>query len=419
VTARTAVEKLIGAHCDRPVTAGELVVTAVDAVMATDGNAPLSIRLLRGELGSERVFDPARVILVIDHCAPAPNEGSANLQREMREFAAATGALLYEAGEGISHVVLPEKGHARPGALIVGSDSHTVTYGAVNCLGTGMGSTDIAVAMHTGRTWLRVPETIRVTLSGRLPAGVTAKDLALHLVALIGVDGATYRCLEVDGEGLADLGMDGRFSVCNMAVEMGAKCVLMPVDERCAEYLRARGVPARAAVSPDEGCAYEAVHEVRMEDVQPLIACPHELTNLVPVREVAGRPIDLAFIGTCTNGRLSDLEAAARVLGSRRLAPGVRMVVTPGSKEVFLEAMRQGLVERFMEAGAVVTPPGCGPCVGTHQGIPGDGDVVISSANRNFRGRMGNPSSSIYVASPETVMASAVLGRIATAGELA
>jgi 3-isopropylmalate/(R)-2-methylmalate dehydratase large subunit len=203
-----------------------------------------------------------------------------------------------------------------------------------------------------------------------------------------------------------------------MAVEMGAKCVLMPVDERCRDYLRARGVPDEGAVAPDEGCVYEAVHEVRMEDVQPLIACPHELTNLVPVRDVAGRRIDLAFIGTCTNGRLSDLEAAARVLGARRLAPGVRMVVTPGSKEVFLEAMRRGLIERFMEAGAVVTPPGCGPCVGTHQGIPGDGDVVISSANRNFRGRMGNPSSSIYVASPETVMASAVLGRIASAGEL-
>jgi 3-isopropylmalate/(R)-2-methylmalate dehydratase large subunit len=416
---RTAVEKIISRHAGRDAAGGELVVAAVDAVMATDGNAPLAIRLLHQELRTDRVFDPERVILVIDHCAPAPDEGSANLQGEMRAFAGATGCLLYEAGEGISHVVLPERGHAGPGQLIVGSDSHTVTYGAVNCLGSGMGSTDIAVALAYGRVWLRVPETIRVELRGGLRDGATAKDLSLQLVAAIGTDGATYRCLEIDGPGLAGLGMDGRFTLCNMAVEMGAKCAMMPVDDVCLAYLAAHGSAPGEPVWSDPGCTYDAVHQLDLAEVEPLVARPHDLTDIVPLSGLGRQPVDMAFIGTCTNGRLSDLEAAAGVLGSHSLAPGVRLVVTPGSRRVYLEAMRRGLLTRFVEAGAVVTPPGCGPCVGTHQGIPADGEVVISTANRNFRGRMGNRSSSIFIASPETVMASAILGRVASAAELA
>jgi 3-isopropylmalate/(R)-2-methylmalate dehydratase large subunit len=417
--ARTAAEKIVGRHAGRDVVAGDLVIAAVDVVMATDGNAPLAIRLLREELGADDSFDGSKVILVIDHCAPAPNEGAANLQATMREFAAASGAKLYDAGAGISHVVLPEEGDVGPGMLVVGSDSHTVTYGAVNCLGTGMGSTDVAVAMRTGRVWLRVPETIRVDLEGELQAGATAKDVTLELVRSLGVDGATYRCLEFGGEGLATLTMDNRFTLANMSMEMGAKCALFPVDPVCDEYLRERLDDVPEQVWSDPGCLYEQRVTLDLSEVVPLVARPHDLMEIDAVETVGDQPIDLAFIGTCTNGRLSDLEQAAEVLRGKRVSPSVRLIVTPGSRRVYLEALRLGLIEAFVEAGAIVTPPGCGPCVGTHQGIPGDGDVVITTANRNFQGRMGNRRASIFVGSPETVAASAVLGRIGRLAEVA
>jgi 3-isopropylmalate/(R)-2-methylmalate dehydratase large subunit len=417
--AQTVVEKIISRHAGATVHAGDMAIASVDAVMATDGNAPLAIRLLREQLGAGDDFDASKVILVIDHGAPAPTEGAANLQSLMRSFAQATGALLYEAGSGISHVVLPEQGHARPGGLVVGSDSHTVTYGAVNCLGTGMGSTDIAVAMYTGKVWLRVPETIRVELSGRLPAGVTAKDLTLWLVRQVGVDGATYKCLEIAGDGLAQLDMDGRFTMTNMSVEMGAKCALMPLDEVSGGYLAERLDEVPPMVWSDPGCRYESTVTLELGRVEPLVAQPHDLGAIVPVADVAGERIDVAFLGTCTNGRISDLEQAAAVLRERRVKPGVRLIVTPGSRAVYLEALRRGLVETFVHAGAVVTTPGCGPCVGLHQGVPSDGEVVISTANRNFKGRMGNPRAAIFLASPPTVAASAVLGRVASSTEVA
>jgi 3-isopropylmalate/(R)-2-methylmalate dehydratase large subunit len=385
--------------------------------MATDGNAPLAIRLLREELGADESFRAERVILVIDHCAPAPDEGSANLQAVMREFARQSGARLYEAGTGISHLVLPEKGEVGPGMLVVGSDSHTVTYGAVNCVGTGMGSTDTAVAIYTGRTWLRVPETIRVDLHGELAPGVSAKDLSLALVEVLGVAGATYKCLDIAGPALASLSMDQRFTLANMAVEMGAKCCLMPVDETCRVYVEERTGRSPEGVWSDEGCSYDRTVELDLGVVRPLVACPHDLTEMAPVDGLR-QPIDLAFIGTCTNGRLSDLQQAAAVLRGRHVHPDVRLVITPGSREVLLAALREGLIEVFVEAGAIMTPPGCGPCVGAHQGIPADGEVVVTSANRNFQGRMGNSKASIFVASPETVAASAVLGRLATAATL-
>jgi 3-isopropylmalate/(R)-2-methylmalate dehydratase large subunit len=416
--AQTAVEKILAAHAGRPVRAGDLAIVDVDLVMATDGNAPLAIRLLRNELAGVGAVDGSKIVLVIDHCAPAPNEGAANLQRSMRTFAEETGALLYDAGEGISHVLLPEQGHARPGLLIVGSDSHTVTYGAVNCLGTGMGSTDVAVAMATGRVWVRVPETIRVELTGSLPDGVTAKDATLALVGVIGVDGATYACLEVEGEGLRSLDMDARFTLANMSIEMGAKCALMPVDDVCAAYLSERSLEPIEPVWSDPGCEYQRVVELDLSAVRPLVACPHDLTEIAAVDELDHQRIDFAFVGTCTNGRLSDLERAAAVLAGRRVAPHVRLVVTPGSRTVYSEALRRDVIATLVDAGAIVTPPGCGPCVGTHMGIPGDGDIVITTANRNFRGRMGNRNASIFVGSPETVAASAIAGYITSASEV-
>ncbi|HEY7417745.1 MAG TPA: 3-isopropylmalate dehydratase large subunit [Ktedonobacteraceae bacterium] len=413
---QTAVEKIISAHAETTVRAGDLAIVTVDLVMAQDGNAPLAIRTLREELHAQRIYEPEKVVLVIDHCGPSPDEGSANLQRLMRTFAMEYGATIYDAGEGISHVLLPELGYAQPGRLIVGSDSHSVTYGAVNCLGTGMGSTDIAVAMLTGKAWLRVPETIHVRLTGQLPPLATAKDLALRLVDTVGVDGATYQCLEIDGEGLATLNMDSRFTLCNMAIEMGAKCVLMPTDEICREYLCARPAPIPEpppeAVWSDSNCRYVAEYFIDLSALAPLVALPHDLTRIVLAHEVAGQPIDIAFIGTCTNSRLSDLEQAADILRNRHVHEDVRLIVTPGSRSTYLAALRSGIMEVLVSAGAIVTPPGCGPCVGTHLGIPGDGEVVISTANRNFKGRMGNPNASIILASPATVAASAIKGHV-------
>jgi 3-isopropylmalate/(R)-2-methylmalate dehydratase large subunit len=415
----TAVEKILSRHADREVRAGDVTVAAVDRVMVQDGNAPLAIRLLREELGAARPFDPERVVLVIDHCAPSPNEGAANMHRVMREFARDTGVTLFDAGAGISHVIFPENGLALPGELVVGSDSHSVTYGAINCLGTGMGATDIAVAMMTGKALLRVPETIAVELSGALPADAAAKDLALEFVHTVGVDGATYCSVEVGGRGLRSLDMDGRMTLCSIGIEVGAKCVLMPVDDLCRDYARGRSPRAWHEVWSDEDASFTQELVLDLDRLEPMVALPHDLTQIVPLREVHDQRIDMAFIGSCTNSRLSDLQAAADVLRGRRVDRNVRLVVTPGSREVFLAALDTGIIDVLVRAGGMVTTPGCGACVGAHQGIPADGEVVMSSMNRNFKGRMGNRNAAILLASPASVAASAVVGRVASARELA
>ncbi|HEX5608537.1 MAG TPA: aconitase/3-isopropylmalate dehydratase large subunit family protein [Solirubrobacterales bacterium] len=409
--ARTTAEKIIAAHAGADVSAGAAVRVDVDLVMATDGNAPLAIELLKRELGAEEAeIDGSRIVLVIDHCAPAPNAGAANMQVAMRRFAAACGARIYDAGSGISHVVLPEQGDVLPGMLVLGSDSHTVTYGALNCLGIGMGSTDIAVAMRTGRTWLRVPETIKVWLSGQLQETASAKDAVLALVREIGVDGATYACLEFDGDGLESLSMEERLTFANMSIEMGAKCALMPVDGVCREWLGQRVKEPPAGEWSDPGCSFAAELELDLGAVRPMVARPHDLTEITELDGAEGTPIDIAFIGTCTNGRLSDLRRAAKVLAGRQVAPGVQLIVSPGSRQVLAGALSEGLIESLVAAGALITTPGCGPCVGTHQGVPGDGHTLITTANRNFRGRMGNREASIFVASPEVVARSALAG---------
>lgn len=414
--APTGVEAIFSAHAGRAVKAGEFCVVDVDLVMATDGNGPLAIRILKEELGGNTVFDPDRIVLVIDHCGPSPGEGAANLQKGMFAFARQTGARIFGPGEGVSHVLLPEQRLVRPGMLVLGSDSHTITYGAVNCVGLGMGSTDIAVAMRTGRAWVRLPETVRVDLTGQLRPGVSGKDLALWLVKLLGVDGATYCSLEIAGEGLAGLTMDARLTVANMAIEAGAKCTLMPCDAVCRGFVGE--VAAGNAVPLPSNARFRARYEICLDQVEPLLAPPHDLTRICALDGFVGTAIDMAFIGTCTNGRLDDLRVAARVLNGRKVAPGLRLVVSPGSREVYLHALREGLIDVFIEAGAIVTPPGCGPCVGTHMGIPADGDVVISTANRNFKGRMGNARASVFLASPSVVAASAIAGSIAALKEV-
>jgi len=418
-TPATLVEKIVSAHAGKSVEAGELTVIEVDYIMAQDGNAPLIITLLEHELKAKHLFNPNSIVIVIDHCSPSPNEGSSNLQSIMRRFSNKHGIRLFDIGAGISHVVLPEHGYVQPGQIIIGSDSHSVTYGALGCLGTGMGATDIAVGMATGRAWIQVPRTIHIRLSGHFQGSTCAKDLALSVVARLGVDGASYMCLEYSGDGISSLSMDSRFTLCSMAVEAGAKCALMPVDALAREYLGVQNSKGLQLAWSDEGCAYERELEIDLSGLRPLVALPHNLTNIMQIDDIADRPqVDQAFIGSCTNSRLDDLRSAAEILHSRRVHPRTRLIVTPGSKAIYLAAMRNGYLETLIEAGATVTPPGCGACIGTHLGVPADGEIVISSANRNFRGRMGNPNAAISLASPATVAASAVAGCIATVEEL-
>ncbi|WP_027717825.1 3-isopropylmalate dehydratase large subunit [Desulfovirgula thermocuniculi] len=408
---QTIAEKILSAHSGQEAYAHDIVVARVDFIMGQDGTSPLAIRSFE-EMGGRRVFDPERVAFVIDHSAPSPSEGVSNLHQLMRRFAREQGIHLYDIGEGVCHQVVPESGRVGPGSLVIGADSHTCTYGALNALATGVGSTDLAAAMISGQMWFKVPETFRIVCRGTLPPGVYAKDLILYLIGQLTADGATYMAVEFAGEAIAQLSMEGRFTVANMAVEMGAKAGLMEADDKTlawlARHTRRQFVPVR----PDEDARYARVAEYDVSRLSPQVACPHRVDNVRPVEEVAGTPVQQAVIGTCTNGRLEDLRVAARILAGRRVHRDVRLVVAPASRQVYLEAMREGIIQALVESGAAVVTPGCGPCVGTHNGIPADGENVISTANRNFKGRMGNNKAFIYLASPATVAASALTGKI-------
>jgi 3-isopropylmalate/(R)-2-methylmalate dehydratase large subunit len=408
---RTIAEKIFSTHCGRDVRAGELVVTEVDFMMGQDGTSPLAIKAFR-ELGGENVLDPKRVALVIDHSSPSPLEGVSNLHGMMRSFAAEQGTGIYDVGCGVCHCLLPEQGHVAPGEIVIGADSHTTTYGAINAFSTGVGSTDLAAAMLTGRLWFKVPPTLRLELRGELPAGVYSKDVALYLAGELTADGATYLAVEYGGEVIDSLSVEARFTISNMAVEMGAKAGLMEADGKTLAWVSARVSRAFTPVAPDADADYEGVMEFDLDGLAPQVAEPHRVDSVRPVEEVEGTPIHEAVIGTCTNGRLEDLEVAMRILAGRRVSPEVRLIVAPASRQVLMDAMEKGIVRRLIEAGAVFVTPGCGPCVGTHNGVPADGERVISTANRNFKGRMGNSSAFIYLASPATVAASAVAGKI-------
>ena len=407
----TIAEKVFSSHCGREVRAGELVVSEVDFMMGQDGTSPLAIKAFR-ELGGEKVLDPARVALVIDHSSPSPLEGVSNLHAMMRAFAAEQGVGLYDVGCGVCHCLLPEQGHVAPGDIVIGADSHTTTYGAINAFSTGVGSTDLAAAMLTGKLWFKVPSTLRLELRGELPAGVYSKDAALFLAGELTADGATYLALEYGGEAIGSLSVEARFTISNMAVEMGAKAGLMEADDKTLAWLSGRVTRPFTPAAPDADAAYERVEEFDLSALTPQVAEPHRVDSVRPVEEMEGITVQEAVIGTCTNGRLEDLEVAARILAGRRVSPQVRLIVAPASRQVFLEAMEKGIVQRLIEAGAAFVTPGCGPCVGTHNGVPSDGERVISTANRNFKGRMGNAEAFIYLASPATVAASAVAGKI-------
>lgn len=409
---KTITEKIFSSHIGREVKAGEIVIADVDFAMAQDGTAPLAIEVFR-KMRGKKVFNNEKIALFIDHNAPSPHRNVSSLHSLMREFAKEQGIKLYEAGSGVCHVVATEEGWVGPGDIVVGADSHTCTYGALNVFSTGVGSTDIASVFLGGKLWFKVPESIKVVFKGKIPPGIYSKDLALYLVKKLGSGGATYKALEFEGDSIQDLSVEARFTICNMAVETGAKTGIMRGDAKTKEWLRRHFKRDFSFIDPDKDAKYERVIECEISKLVPQIAKPHQVDNVFPVNEVEGIPIQQAFLGTCTNGRKEDLKIAAQILKKREISPGVRLIVAPASRRVYLEAIREGIMEILLEAGASIVTPGCGCCVGTHNGIPSDGENVISTANRNFKGRMGNPKSFIYLASPATVVASALEGKIA------
>jgi 3-isopropylmalate/(R)-2-methylmalate dehydratase large subunit len=408
---KTISEKILSLHSGKEVKASDLVLANVDLLMGHDWNTPLTIQVLK-EMGVERIFDPRKAVFVVDHAVLSPNEKISAMQKETEEFARRQGACLYLSGQGICHQLLPEQGHVLPGMVVVGCDSHTTTYGALNAFAVGVGSTDLAAALASGQIWLRVPQTIKVNLTGRLPEGVYAKDLILDIIRGVTAEGANYMALEFSGDGVAHISMDGRLTIANMSVEMGAKAALFETDSNTRDWLSKRTSGDFEAISPDPDAQYAGVWEWDLSSIVPRVARPHNVDNVVPVNEVTRIKVHQGILGTCTNGRLEDLKVAAGILKGKMVFPDFRLIVVPASRQVLMEAVRDGTLEILLGSGAIVIPPGCGPCHGASNGVPRDGENVISTANRNFKGRMGNNKASIYLASPATVAASALEGKI-------
>ena len=415
----TLAEKILAAHAGKArVTPGELVNVRVDLVLANDITAPIAIKEFR-RIGVSRVFDPQKVVMVPDHFTPNKDILSAEQAKLVRGFALEQGLVYFEVGRmGIEHVLLPEQGLVLPGDVVIGADSHTCTYGALGAFSTGMGSTDIASAMASGEIWMRVPPTIRFVYRGKLPQWVGGKDLILYTIGEIGVDGALYSAMEFSGEAVGVLSMDGRFTMANMAIEAGAKAGLFAVDDKTREYVRGRARRPYTVHESDGDADYGRVVEYDVSGLEPQVACPHSPSNTKPVSGIGRIEIDQVVIGSCTNGRLEDLRIAAQVLGGRQVHPRVRCIVIPGSQSVYLEALREGLIEAFVNSGAAVSTPTCGPCLGGYMGVLAAGERCVSTTNRNFVGRMGSPESEVYLSNPAVAAASAVAGRIASPAEL-
>ncbi len=409
----TIAEKILGLHSgSRPAQAGDVVVASVDFAMLHDARATNALTRIR-QLGAAKLPFAARTAFVLDHYSPPPHPEAANIHREMRAFSGAHGTVLYDIGDGICHQVLPEGGHLTCGDLVIGTDTHSTTYGAFNAFGTGVEGTDLAAVMKTGKLWFRVPETIRVDLKGRLQPGVWAKDLTLAMLGRLGAEGANYKAIEYAGPAVAAMEIDDRMTLANHAAELGAKAAVLEADEKTIAWLKARGAREPRPVKADPDAQYCERIEIDTAKLPPQVARKHRIDDVVGVPEVKDQRIHYALIGTCTNGRLDDIRQAAAILKGRRIAKGVRMIVTPASRNVYLQAAREGLIEDLTLAGASVEAAGCGTCVNiTGHLITGDGDVVISSANRNFKGRLGNANSEIFIGSAATVAASALTGHI-------
>jgi len=408
---KTISEKILSEHCGRDLKAGDITVVRVDLAYVQDGTGPLAVRKF-DQMGLKSVFNPQRCILFLDHASPCPRMELANDHKFLRDFAARTGAVLSDVGNGISHQVVTES-YVCPGQVVVGADSHTCTGGALGAFATGMGSSDIAVAFGLGKTWMRVPETYRVVGNGRFQKGVYAKDFIIHLIGLIGDDGATYKALEFVGEAMETLTLAGRLTISNMTVEAGGKAGIFPTDRITQQWLdrMGRGNTHRE-IRSDLDAHFERTIEIDVNRLEPTIACPHFVDNAKPIGEVGEVPVDMVWIGSSANGRLEDFQIAAQILKGRKAHPRTRIIATPASRAIYAEGMKDGTWDIFIQAGAVITGPGCGPCVGVHEGVLADGDVCVATQPRNFKGRMGNPKASIYLASPAVAAASAVTGKI-------
>ena len=413
-TGMTHAEKILARASGKArVRPGEFVTAKVDLVMANDAVFPGAVKALE-EAGLKRVFDPAKIVVVIDHWVPANTALIAEMHRGMRVQAKELGLPhFYDAGVGIEHNVVPEKGHALPGQLIVGSDSHSTTYGALGAASTGIGMTELAYVMYTGQLWFQVPPSIRFELMGKLGHGVAPKDLMLALLGKYSTQAAQYKSVEFAGPAAEAMDMEGRLTMANISSEMGAKFSMFAADAKTLEYLRTRTATPVSVFGPDADAAYEAVHTIDCSAIEPQVAAPHKPDNVKNVSEFAGTPVDQAFIGSCTNARAGDLERAAAIMKGRKVKSGTRFLIIPASHEVMVEAMKNGSLAILVEAGAMVGTPGCGPCAGGSTGVLGPGETGIASTNRNFKGRGGSTESFLYLASPETVAASAIEGRIA------
>ncbi|MCD6159548.1 MAG: 3-isopropylmalate dehydratase large subunit [Kosmotoga sp.] len=407
---KTIAEKIISEHTGADVHPDDIVVARVDLAMVQDGTGPLAVDEFV-EMGFDCLKTP-NSILFIDHASPSPRKELSNAQKQLRDFSKRTGATLSDIGEGISHQILIER-YAKPGDLIVGADSHTCTSGALGAFATGMGSTDIALAFGLGKVWLKVPPSVKFILKGNMQDGVFAKDVILHIIGLIGADGANYKVMEFEGEIIERMSQEERFTITNMAIEAGAKTGIIAPDEKTRIFLKKHGREMDyREIKSDPGAAYEKVFQLDLSNLEPTIAFPHSVDNSKSIKEAEGIKIDQVFIGTCTNGRLEDLKIAASILKGKEKHPSIRLIVIPASKDIYLKALEEGIIKTFVESGATVLAPGCGPCVGVHQGVLADGERVISTQNRNFKGRMGNPQAEIFLASPATAAASALTGKI-------
>lgn len=408
--AKTIIEKILSSHANSSLKAQDVGICKVDFCFSQDGTTSLVLEAIAKSKG--RLLKPKGYAMFIDHSSPSPNIGVSRIHSGMRQFSKKNKNLFFDVGCGISHQLVIEEGFAYPGALILGADSHTSTAGVLGAAAFGVGSTDLAVAITTGKNWFKVPQTQKIIIKGKLPKGVYSKDIILHIINTLGANGATYKSVEFSGEVIERLSLDARFTIANMTIEFGAKCGLIAPDEKVLSFLKKRGLKKYKSVYPDKNCIYEKEIEFDISKLSPQIAKPHAVDNGASIEDVEGLKINQAFLGTCTNGRLEDLEIGAKIIRGKKVDRDTKLFVAPASREIFLAALHKGVIRAFIEAGAIILPVGCGPCVGTHQGVPADKEITISTANRNFKGRMGNAESFIYLASPATVIASAIKGKV-------
>jgi len=409
----TLVEKILSNHVGRDVHAGELVISKVDVCAVQDGTGPLTVQEFK-KIGKTKLNNPERTILFIDHASPSPRKELSNTHIVLRDFAKEYGAILSDTGAGVCHQRLIES-YVNPGEVLVGADSHTCTSGALGAFATGMGSTDVAVAMALGKTWLKVPATYKIVVTGKFNPGICSKDLMLYLIGMIGADGATYKALEFCGDTIENMEMSERFTLANMAVEAGAKCGLFVADEKTKAYLKEKGREDKySQILPDSDAHYERIINIKAEDIKYTVSCPHTVDNTKTVEELEKNKIKVnqVYVGTCTNGRIEDMRVVANILKDKKVHSDVRMLICPASPTVYKQALQEGLLEIFIDANASILPPGCGPCVGVHAGILGDGEVCLATQNRNFQGRMGNTNGEIYLASPYVAAYTAINGYI-------